>query len=107
NGHEMADMGVKRAPEAIPSWYDVRPGSEFITGLFDGDLAVDHLLIYTTKATWNPVLPKENDGAVGVDSQLGPRATGGAERTKEFVLSHVGVLEEAAVVDEVEAFLAE
>lgn len=35
NGHEAAAMEVKWAPTALPSWYEIEGGSDFLRGLFD------------------------------------------------------------------------
>jgi len=33
NGHRMSEKGVWQAPQAVPSWYDMVPDSEFIKSL--------------------------------------------------------------------------
>ncbi len=41
NGHIATAKGVENAPEAVPSWYDMVPDSEFIQSLFNKDLPPD------------------------------------------------------------------
>ena len=105
NGHRMAELGVKRAPEAIPSWHDVQSDSRFIRSLLSVPTPVPHHLIYGTKGKRSAFLPDENDGTVSVESMLDPRAKANAATVDAFEYDHVGILNAREVVSRVESLL--
>lgn len=94
DGHEAAAMGVKYAPEVVPSWRDMEHGSDFLTTLFDRHLKgrVDHHLFYSHRATRSPILPPENDGTVSVASQLRKEAKADAVEIRGFDEDHISIL---------------
>ena len=67
-GHEAAAMGVRRAPEVVPSWRDMSAGSAFLEELYKKNLKgrVNHHLFYSHRASRSMILPEENDGTVSV-----------------------------------------
>lgn len=93
-GHEAAAMGVKYAPEVVPSWRDMAKGSEFLDHLFDKRLKgrVDHHLFYSHKATKSRILPPENDGTVSVASQTRKEAVKDAVGVRGFDEDHLSIL---------------
>ncbi len=100
DGHEAAAMGVKYAPEVVPSWHDMKHGSDFLTHLYDERLKgrVDHHLFYSHRAKRSPILPEENDGSVSVASQLRKAAVADAVEVRGFDEDHVSILSSAAAL---------
>jgi pimeloyl-ACP methyl ester carboxylesterase len=94
DGHEAAAMGVKYAPEVVPSWRDMQHGSDFLTHLFDRRLKgrVSHHLFYSHRASRSPVLPPENDGSVSVASELRKEAVADAVTIRGFDEDHISIL---------------
>ncbi len=93
-GHEAAAMGVKWAPTAVPSWYDMEQGSDFLDHLFDRKLKgkVNHHLFYGHRAKRSAIMPAENDGTVSVASQLRPEAKADAASVQGYDEDHVSIL---------------
>lgn len=97
NGHTAAQMGVEYAPTPVRVWYDMAPGSEFLTDLFyrHGERSerrtlpagMPHHLIFS-------FLPTESgDGTISLDSQLRWEAQQDAAHLYGIPGSHTGVLE--------------
>lgn len=93
-GHEAAAMGVKWAPTAVPSWYDMEQGSDFLDRLFDRRLKgkVAHHLFYSHRAKRSAIMPGENDGTVSVASQLRAEAKADAASVQGYDEDHVSIL---------------
>lgn len=100
DGHEAAAMGVKYAPEVVPSWRDMKHGSDFLNHLYDKKLKgrVNHHLFYSHRASRSPILPPENDGTVSVASQLRPDAKADAVDVRGFDEDHVSILSSRAAL---------
>jgi PGAP1-like protein len=94
DGHEAAAMGVKYAPEVVPSWRDMANGSDFLDHLYDQRLKgrVKHHLFYSHHASKSRILPPENDGTVSVASQLRSEAKADAVQIRGFDEDHVSIL---------------
>jgi hypothetical protein len=94
DGHEAAAMGVKYAPEVVPSWRDMKHGSDFLTHLYDQRLKgrVNHHLFFSHHAKRSPILPPENDGTVSVASQTRKEAAADAVEVRGFDEDHVSIL---------------
>lgn len=94
NGHEAAAMGVKYAPEVVPSWIDMKHGSDFLTHLFDHPLKsrVSHHLLYGHRAKRSPILPEENDGVVSVASETRKEARADAVEVQGYNEDHLSIL---------------
>lgn len=106
-GHEAAGLGVRRAPKVVPSWRDMRVGSDFQKSLFIKKLPseVDYLLIYGNKASSSPILPKENDGTVSLASMTKREAIEDADKVITVHADHVGILSSPSVIEQIEEFL--
>ena len=93
-GHEAAAMGVKYAPEVVPSWRDMASGSDFLDHLYDQNLKgrVNHHLFYSHRSSKSRILPPENDGTVSVASQLRKQAVNDAVDVRGFDEDHVSIL---------------
>lgn len=100
NGHEAAAMGVKWAPSVVPSWYDMKQGSDFLARLYDRKLKgrVNHHLFYSHRAKRSAVMPAENDGTVSVASQLRPEAKADAVSVQGYDEDHVSILRAPAAL---------
>ena len=94
DGHEAAAMGVKWAPTVVPSWYDMKQGSDYLDHLFDRRLKgkVNYHLFYSHHAKRSPIMPAENDGTVSVPSQLRPEAKADAVSVQGYDEDHVSIL---------------
>lgn len=100
DGHEAAAMGVKHAPEVVPSWRDMSHGSDFLTHLYDKRLKgkVNHHLFYSHHASSSRILPPENDGTVSVASQTRKEAVADAVDVRGFDEDHVSILSSRAAL---------
>jgi hypothetical protein len=100
DGHEAAAMGVKYAPEVVPSWRDMEHGSAFLNDLFKRPLKgrVNHHLFYSHRAGKSRILPPENDGTVSVASQLRKEAAQDAVEVRGFDEDHVSILSSRAAL---------
>lgn len=107
DGHQMAKLGVDHAPEVIPSWRDLQPGSDFIQGSKDEPFHAKHLLLYGNAASRSLVLPKENDGTVSVASMADPSILNTATESHVFPETHMTILQSSVVLQKIEAFLNE
>lgn len=94
DGHEAAAMGVKYAPEVVPSWRDMKHGSDFLTSLYGRRLKgrVNHHLFFSHRAKRSPILPAENDGTVSVASQTRAEARVDAVEVRGFDEDHLSIL---------------
>lgn len=100
-GHSAAASGVRHLKKPVPSWLDVMPGSQFLTGLYQVPLppGTRHTLIYgrkTKKAFW---LKGENDGTVEVASETDKRATSEAVQVTELPYEHVEILSQTRTLE--------
>lgn len=95
SGHPAAALGVEYAPAVIPSWRDMETGSPFTAALFESRLAppMTYCLGFTFHGKRGIGLPQDNDGAVGVPSELRPEAQDEAVQMRGFDLTHTGVLQ--------------
>lgn len=93
NGHPATEAGVKNAPEAVPSWHDMVPDSEFIQSLFSSRLPHDVLyyLFFTFKGD-RSLFMANNDGTVEISSQLDERAQRDADRLFGYNEDHDSIL---------------
>jgi len=92
-GVSAAAEGVKNAPEAIPSWHDVEPKSEFIQQIFEDSLSpqVPHYLMFGYHGKCSMFMAN-NDGTVEVASQLDMRAQKDAVNVWGLNQDHMSIL---------------
>jgi pimeloyl-ACP methyl ester carboxylesterase len=106
-GHAAAARGVAQAPVVAPSWYDMAPGSPFLTQLLERPLpsTVSHTLLfsYGGASRW---IPGANDGVVTLASELAPAAQQHAAKVRGFDVDHRGIMDSPAVAAEVNSTLA-
>ena len=103
----MAAKGLEHAPEAIPSWYDVVPNSEFIQHIFADPLhpQVPHYLIFGYHGD-SSMFMANNDGTVEVSSQLDIRAQDDAATVWGLDEDHMSILSSAKTMEYVNRALA-
>ena len=93
-GHQSAQLGVDHAPAAVPSWYDMVPGSPYLQSLFEKSLPPEitcHLLFsYQGKPSF--LNDANNDGTVTLWSQLHLPAQLEAAKVIGFDEDHTSIL---------------
>ena len=97
-GHAAAQSGVDRAPVVAPSWYDMAPGSPFLSSLLDPELppTLPYDLLFSY-AGGSRRMREANDGTVTVASQLNPRMQSHARRVRGFNETHTSILDSVEV----------
>jgi pimeloyl-ACP methyl ester carboxylesterase len=105
-GHRMAEKGIEQAPTAIPSWYDMAPGSPFIESIFARRLpdSLPYYLMFSHKGD-SSMFMNNNDGSVELASELDYRAQTEAERIFGYNESHVGILSSQRVLNDISRLL--
>lgn len=114
-GHTAAQMGVDRAPAVVRSWFDMAPGSPFLTQLFytdrDGErirrtlpAGVAYHLVLSFRRNSASFGPSD-DQVITVASQLRPEAQEEAVRLYGFDETHRSVLTSEAVASQINALL--
>jgi pimeloyl-ACP methyl ester carboxylesterase len=109
-GVESASMGVEYAPAVIPSWLDLQPTSEFLSGLFSRPLppSVEYYLFfaYHMDLSIEDMLSIESsDGVIALSSQLRREAQDEAARVIGFDQTHTGILSDPQMLDKVLAII--
>ena len=91
-GHKGAAIGVQLAPEVVPSWIDIAPGSDFLTNLARRGLptGVRHMLLFSYHGSSS--MGDKADGTVALTSQLDPDYQISAERVIGFDETHGTIL---------------
>ncbi|MBL8729339.1 MAG: alpha/beta fold hydrolase [Planctomycetes bacterium] len=107
DGHAAAAEGVRKLPYPVPSWRDLEPGSDYLRSLVEHALPPDtrHALLFTYQSTTGVALPPDNDGKVGLASQLVPVFQERAASMFGRNLGHTEVLDDAATMRHVQAAL--
>lgn len=101
-GHNSASMGVNYAPVAVPSWFDMVPGSQYLESLYKDSFAgvLDYYLLFGFNNSGGGVFGAENtDGTVTLKSQLSSQAQDEAIEIRGFNQTHVGILNDESIVD--------
>jgi pimeloyl-ACP methyl ester carboxylesterase len=107
-GHAAAQTGVERAPVVVPSWYDMAPGSPFLTGLFRTSMPPQCPYYLLFSYDGNSRLGSEpNDGAVALSSELSLEAQQLATKVYGFKENHKSILRSHEVSRTLNAILAE
>lgn len=105
-GQSSAHAGVVLAPTVVRSWFDVEPGSRFLTGLFQtpdhqrrrlGSSTAHHLVFSFHKN--GDAFGESGDGVVTVASELRAQAQAEAASVRGFDDTHTGILQDAAVAE--------
>lgn len=107
-GHDAAGAAVRQAPEVIPSWHDLAPGSAFLEALAATPLPED-LPFYLIFGYGNPGrvhVGPNSDGVIPIRSELALATHLQATRTYGFDLTHTGILDSPLVRDLVNELIA-
>ncbi len=101
NGHPATQKGVKNAPEAVPSWHDMVPDSDFIQSIFSKNIPSDiaYHLFFTVRGDYS-LFMANNDGTVEISSQLDMRAQNDAERLYGYDEDHDSILTSSGFIDQ-------
>lgn len=101
DGVPAAARAVKRAPEVVPSWYDLAPGSAYSRRIYREPLddQIEYHLLYAFEGDG------QSDGVVPVASQLRAEARAEAEVLRGYRASHTEILESPAAAAQVMAML--
>jgi len=93
-GMKIAAKGVEHAPEAIPSWRDVEPKSQFIKNIYAESLhpRIPHYLLFGFRGDCSMFMAN-NDGSVEVSSELDVRAQDDAVFVRGLNEDHMSILE--------------
>ena len=93
-GVATAAKGVEHAPEAIPSWYDVEPKSDFIRQIYVNSLKpmIPHYLFFGYRGDCS-FLMANSDGTIEILSQLDMRAQDDAVYVRGLNEDHMSILE--------------
>jgi len=106
NGHRMTEKGVKQAPTAVPSWYDMVPDSDFIQAVFQRKLPrfVRYYLFFSFKGNCSLFL-ENNDGTVELSSELDYRAQAEADRLFGYNEDHGSIIYSDRVLSQIDELL--
>lgn len=108
-GHKAASQGAK-APVAVPSWFDMVPGSPFLRSLHKTPLAdnTNYHLLFSYQGKGRGIFGSSNtDGTVSLRSQLSLVAQKEAIKVTGFDENHTSILNSKTVHDQVTEILAE
>lgn len=100
-GHDAAKAAAEHAPEMVPSWQDLVPGSLFLRTVAAAPLPenMPFFLVFSygnpSRLQYGPI----TDGVVTVRSELDLPVQLQATRSYGFDETHTGILEDAAVRD--------
>ncbi|MFT3711346.1 MAG: alpha/beta fold hydrolase [Archangium sp.] len=96
-GHPSAATAIERAPEAVPSWIDIAPGSKFLRSLPQPQPRGVPFYLFFGVGGRVSRYDENNDGVVTVESQLTRWAQDQAVQIIGFDTNHMGVLQSAEV----------
>ncbi|HSH26741.1 MAG TPA: alpha/beta fold hydrolase, partial [Wenzhouxiangella sp.] len=106
-GYPSARQGVDHLPVVVPVWRDMASGSEFLTGLFDGQAAGRlppfHLLFGYGESGW--LGAESGDGVATLASMLPVPAQRQAASVFGVNAGHVGIVSDDAALERVEHLL--
>jgi len=107
-GHDAAAAGIRRAPETIPAWYDLAPGSPYLRDLTSAPLPSDlpFYLLFGYRDPGRVHVGPSSDGVVTIRSELDLAVHLRATRSYGFDVSHTGILTSPAVRDLVNELIA-
>lgn len=107
-GHAAAQLGVEHAPTVVPSWYDMAPGSPFLSELFSTPLPphCPYYLLFSYDGA-SRLINEPNDGVVAISSELSPKAQQVATKIYGFKESHASIRQSQEVAQTLNAILTE
>jgi len=102
DGHAAAEIGTKRSPVVLHSWFDMAPGSPLLRDLFSAQLDPST----STHLLFGYVGGNGSDGTVTLKSMLRPAAQEAAVRVLGFPEDHTSILASKEVIGTVNGILA-
>jgi uncharacterized alpha/beta hydrolase family protein len=102
-GHNAAEMGTKYSPVVLPVWLDMSPGSPYLKNLFSTKLpdTLPYYLFFGYEGG------SGTDGTVSLRSMLDLSAQDQSARIVAFPGNHMSVLQSPAVIQRLNALLAQ
>ena len=107
-GHSAAGLGVRYSLAVVPSWRDLEPGSNYLAHLAKSRLRgrVPHIVFFSFGGpSW--LMSYNNDGSVGIASQLPPWLQEDAELVRGFDRDHMEILADPDMLFQLEQVLRE
>lgn len=107
-GHSAANQGAKYAPVAVPSWFDMVPGSPYLASLHRDSLPGDmeYYLLFGHKGEGASIFSGANtDGTVTIRSQLSMKAQAEAVKVIGYDEDHISILNNPAVATKLNEIL--
>ena len=106
HGHSGATMGVRFAPDSVPSWHDMVPGSEFQVEILETPIpeSLKFQLFFSYKGS-SMLTEGADDGSVSLHSQLAHSVQQEADTVYGFNETHTTVLSNDEVVARLAEFL--
>lgn len=107
-GHQAAASGVKHLDFPVPAWHDMSPGSAYLKTILEQPLppGTRHDLIFGFKTSGGLGMPDDNDGVVGVGSELVPEVQSAAASVFGLNLDHGEILRSPIVLEKLHQALA-
>jgi pimeloyl-ACP methyl ester carboxylesterase len=107
-GHQAAASGVKHLDFPVPAWRDMSPGSDYLKTILAQPLppGTRHDLIFGFKSSGGLGMPDDNDGVVGVGSELVIEVQNAAASVFGLNLDHGEILRSPIVVEKLHQALA-
>lgn len=107
-GHEAAASAVKHLKYPVPSWRDMAPGSDYLEEILSQPLPAGtrHDLMFSFKHSGSIGLPPDNDGVVGVASELYEPVQTQAASVFGLPLGHMEIPNSPITLRRIEARLA-
>lgn len=106
-GQPNAQTGINLAPQAVPSWLDIAPGSELLASLRNPGPRTVPFHLFFSYGSRSALVGANNDGAVTVPSQLARYAQSEAVRLYGYPVEHTEILSAEDPVKDFQALLAE
>jgi pimeloyl-ACP methyl ester carboxylesterase len=106
-GHQAAESGIRHLKKPVPSWLDVRPGSDFLLNIYATPLpkGTVHHLIYGSIEGGPFYLKGDNDGVVTVVSETDLRVKEGTTSFRHLLHEHTEILQKQETLEWVMALL--
>jgi pimeloyl-ACP methyl ester carboxylesterase len=107
-GHKAAEAGIRYLKKPVPSWLDVKPGSDFLVKLYATPLprGTRHDLVYGSIEGGPFWMKEKNDGVVTVESETDLRVVPSTSSLKHLAREHVEILNQPETLAWVQEALA-
>lgn len=107
-GHKAAESGIRYLKKPVPSWLDVKPGSDFLLSLYATPLpqGTTHDLIYGSIDKSSMFISGPHDGVVTVESETDLRVKRSTSSFTHLQREHVEILNQKQCLDLVQQLLS-